>query len=208
MFEGDTSDCTDVISCIMTIIINIVDNAELSLIDMFNPTYIDGEIYGRIIAFLDPDIINADFESDNFIEKLGKVISLTALANMIVCKIINFALYSNDLVDISNEDYDFGIEVNLSACNYIKRKSEDWEWVYNDDIGVSSINFKREVGCKLLDLILDEEIFHLSGVNREIISYKAKIYAIDKEKFEYAKNILRYYDEKEYKVIAIRNKFL
>lgn len=213
MFEGDVSDCTDLISSIMTIIINSVDNYELSLTDMFNPTYIDAEIYGRIITFLDPDLINADFESNNFIEKLERIISLCGLANMIMCKVINMEAFCNDFVNVDEEEYEikmkniFGEDFNSSACNYIKRKNEDWEWVYNDAIGISSINFKKEICNKLLSIILDEEIDRISGINRDIICYKSKIYAIDKEKFEYAKKILRYYGENRYTIIAIRNKF-
>lgn len=213
MFEGDTSDCTDIISSVVTIIISVIENIELALSDMFNPTFVDGEIYGRTIAFIDPKIVNANFESNEFMEQLERIMALTSLANMIMCKIINFKPYCNDIVRLTESEFSLGIKKvfgedgDSSGCNYIKRKNEDWEWVYNEDVGISVINFKNNIGEKLLDLILDEEIVYLSGVKRDLISYKNKIHAIDREKFSYIKSILKLYKEEKYNVVAIKNKF-
>lgn len=213
MFEGDRSDCTDVISTIMAISISMIDNIEISLLDMSHPVGIEGEIYGRILAFMDSKIIKSNFQDKGFTEQLDRIISVTVTANMILCALVNLEPYCNDIVKLSYEEFNLGInsilgeDANNLACNYIKRKNEDWEWWYNEKLGISSINFKNEIGEKLLDLMLGEEILFIEGVNRDIISYRDRTYTIDKEKFEYAKRILNHYQEDKYNIIAISNKF-
>ena len=213
MFEGDRSDCTDVISTIMTIAISMIDEIEISLLDMGHSADIEGEIYGRILAFIDSNVIHGNFEEKSFKEQLERIISITVTANMILCKLVNLEPYCNEIVTLSYEDFGLGIEsilgkdVNNLSFNYIKRKNEDWEWWYNEDLGISSVNFKNEVGEKLLDLMLGEEILSFQGVNRDIISYRDRSYTIDKEKLEYAKSILKHYKEEKFKVIPITNKF-
>lgn len=213
MFEGDRSDCTDVISTIMTIAISLTDNIEIALFDMEHPAGIEGEIFGRTLVFMDSKIINCNFENMGFIEQLDRVISVIVNANIVLTTLVNLEPNCNDIVRLSYEEFNTGIRSILGkdaknlGYNYIKRKNEDWEWWYNENFGISSINFKNEVGDKLLDLMLRDEILSIEGVKRDIISFRGKTYAIDKAKLEYAISILKHYNEDKYNIIAIANRF-
>ena len=213
MFEGDTSDCTDLISNIITVLISIISEYRILLVDVEVPTGIDGEIYSKDLIILHSNYINADFESENFIEDLKYIIELSNLVIQLMCNIINLEPNCNDMVKIENEIYGenirrvFGNEIDVTKCNYIKRKNEDWEWLYNSEEGISLFYFNKEIGYDLLELLMDNQITFISGVYKDIISFKKRLNTVSREKVSLAKRILKLYNQDNFEIIPIENKF-